>query len=235
MLWLQVSSLAVAILGPLAVWAVQRHRPHSPVARLFARGLAALLIAVFAAGLGQKYLAGEFDAARALPMQLCDWTLFAVVAALLWRWPWCFELGYFWGLCGTLQALFTPAIGRDLGFLRQLVFFLDHAGIVAGVLFLLLVAKMRPRHFGRVLVFSEIYLATALAVNALTGANYGFLAHKPEQASLLDFFSTEHWTYVAQINLTALCFFSLAYAPWLLAQQGATPRSRPPAGAPGAG
>ena len=214
MFWLQLSSLALAILGPVALWAAHRRRPHPLLDRVFSWSLAALLLVVFVAGLVQKYFDGDFDAAHALPMHLCDWTLFAVVAALLWRWQTCFELGYFWGLCGTLLALFTPAIGRDLDLSRKLVFFLDHAGIVAGVLFLLLVPRLRPRSLTRVLVSSVIYLAAALVVNALTGANYGFLAHTPAQASMLDLFSTTHWLYVVEINAVALLFFTVANAPW---------------------
>ena len=221
MFWLQLSSLGLAILGPLALWAAHRRRPHPSVERGFARGLAFLLLAVFLAGLVQKHLDGEFDPAHALPMQLCDWTLLAVVAALLGRSQTGFELGYFWGLCGTLQALFTPAISSDLELWRQLVFFLDHAGIVAGVLFLLLVPKLRPRSLLRVFIGSEIYLLTALVVNARTGANYGFLAHPPAQASMLDFFSRTPWLYVVEINLTGLFFFALAYAPWwVVARRG---------------
>jgi hypothetical integral membrane protein (TIGR02206 family) len=221
MFWLQISSLALAILGPVALWAAHRRRPHPALERAFARGIAGLLLAVLLAALWQKHLDGDLDAAHALPMQLCDWTLLAVVAALLWRSQTCFELGYFWGICGTLQALFTPAIPADLEFYRQLVFFLDHAGIVAGVLFLLLVPGLRPGSLWRVFIGSEIYLATALAVNAATGANYGFLSHPPEQASMLDLFSRTPWLYVAQINLTALVFFAAAYAPWwVVARRG---------------
>lgn len=219
MFWLQLSSVALAILGPVALWAAHRRRPHPQLERGFSWGIALLLIGVFVAGLVQKHLDGEFDPAHALPMHLCDWTLLAVVAALLWRWQTCFELGYFWGICGTLQALFTPAIAPDLALMRKIVFFVDHAGIVAGVLFLLLVPKLRPRSLWGVLIGSEIYLATALAVNALTGANYGFLAHQPAQASMLDLFSTVQWLYVLEINLVALFFFTVAYAPWWIADR----------------
>ena len=216
---LQIFSLALAFLGPVVLWAAHRRRPHPALERNFARGIAGLLIALFIAGLVQKYFEGQFDAAHALPMQLCDWALFAVVFALLGRWQTCFELGYFWGLCGTLQALFTPAIDRDLPWWQQFAFFLDHAGIVAGVLFLLLVPKMRPLGLGRVLLWSEIYFVTALAVNACTGANYGFLSHRPEQASMLDVFPTSRWLYVAAINGVGVIFFSAIYLPWVIADR----------------
>jgi hypothetical integral membrane protein (TIGR02206 family) len=152
-------------------------------------------------------------------MQLCDWALFAVVGALLWRSQTCFELGYFWGLCGTLQALVTPAIAHDTAWWRLVGFYLDHAGIVAGVLFLLLVPKMRPRGLWRVFVWSEIYLACALAVNALTGGNYGFLAYRPPQRTMLDLFPDPQWLYIASINATALVFFAVFWLPWLLADR----------------
>ena len=216
---IQLFSLAVAFLGPVALWAAHRRRPHPVLERRFARGIAGMLVFLFFAERVQKFLEGQFDLAHALPMQLCDWALFAVVLALLGRGQTSFELSYFWGLCGTLQALFTPAIAHDLPWWRQFAFFLDHAGIVAGVLFLLLVPKMRPHGIGRVVLWSEIYLAAALAVNALTGANYGFLSHRPEQASMLDAFPDSRRLYVAAINGMALIFFSAFYAPWLIADR----------------
>ena len=214
---LQIGSLALAVLGPLVLWAMHRRRPHPQLERNFSRAIAALLLAVYAAGLVQKFCEGGLTAREGLPMQLCDWALFAVVGALLRRSQTCFELGYFWGLCGTLQALFTPAIATGVAWWRQLGFFLDHAGIVAGVLFLLLVPKMRPRGLRRVLVWSEVYLAAALAANALTGANYGFLAHRPPQRTLLDLFPDQHWLYVVAINATAVACFAAIYLPWLIA------------------
>jgi hypothetical integral membrane protein (TIGR02206 family) len=217
--WLQLVSIAVAFLSPLAIWAAHRRRPHPQLERNFSRGIAFLLLTVFLAAAARQAWEGPFDPALALPMQLCDWTLFAVVGALLWRSQTCFEVGYFWGLCGTLQALFTPALDADAHWLRQLLFFADHAGIVAGVLFLLLVPKMRPRSLRRVIIWSELYLACALAVNALAGANYGFLSHQPPTASLLDLFSHTPWLYVLEINLVALLFFAAAYLPWLLADR----------------
>jgi uncharacterized membrane protein YwaF len=61
-----------------------------------------------------------------------------------------------------------------------------------------------------------VYLATALIVNALSGANYGFLSHRPPTHSLLDFFSDTRWLYILQVNLTAFAFFAALYLPWLL-------------------
>lgn len=123
------------------------------------------------------------------------------------------------GLAGTAQALLTPAVASDLFWLRLVGFFFIHAGIVAGVLHLLLTGRFRPewpRSIVRVAIASEVYLALALAANALTGGNYGFLAHKPPTHSMLDLFSDTHWLYVVEINLTAWLFFAVLYVPWLI-------------------
>ncbi len=216
---LQIGSLVLAFLGPVMLWAMHRRRPHPLLERNFARSIAGMLLLVFAAALIQDACDGNLTAQDALPMHLCDWALFAVVGALLWRSQTCFELGYFWGLSGTVQALFTPAIASDAEWWRLLGFYLDHAGIVAGVLFLLLVPKMRPLALWRVLLWSEVYLASALAVNALTDGNYGFLSHRPEQATMLDLFPDARWQYVAVINGVAVLFFLVMYAPWLIAER----------------
>ncbi len=216
---LQIGSLALAFLGPVVLWAMHRRRPHPQLEHSFARGIAGLLVAAWVGGLAQKVIDGNLWAGEPLPMQLCDWALVAVVAALLGRSQTCFELSYFWGLCGTVQALITPAIDGSMAWWRQLGFYLAHGGIVAGVLFLLLVPRMRPRGLGRVLVWSEVYLVAALAVNALTGANYGFLAHRPAQHTALDLFPDPRWLYVAAINAVALLAFAVFWLPWLIADR----------------
>ena len=45
---------------------------------------------------------------QALPFQLCDWAMVAIIVALLTgreRW---LEVAYFWGIGGTAQAILTP-------------------------------------------------------------------------------------------------------------------------------
>lgn len=183
------------------------------------RGLAIALVLTYLGDLGAKVSDGSFTPEFALPMQLCDWALLATACALWWRWRACFDVAYFWGLAATLQAIFTPAIASDLHWLRKLGFFFIHAGIVAGVVHLIATARFRPvwpRSIVRIVAASEFFLVCALTANALTGGNYGFLAHKPSTASMLDFFSDTHWLYVVEINLTAFVFFAVLYLPWLI-------------------
>jgi hypothetical integral membrane protein (TIGR02206 family) len=215
---LQVCFIIFTFAAPASVWLYARREPDGRLARRLERGLAATLLAFYVADLSLKRLDGTFTLEHALPMQLCDWALFAISAALWFRRRTCFEVAYFWGLAGTFQALFTPAIPVDLHWFRKFGFFFIHAGIVVGILHLLATPRWRPtrRSLVHVVVASEVYLAAALLTNALTGGNYGFLSHKPPTASMLDLFSNDPVLYVVQLNLTAFVFFGALYLPWLI-------------------
>jgi hypothetical integral membrane protein (TIGR02206 family) len=220
----QIGSLFFILLVPAVVWWIDRCPHRAALVRLAERALAVSLILALVGELAAKALDGTFTFKEALPLQLCDWALFATSAALWGRWRAGFEVAYFWGIGGTLQAIFTPAIEDHLPWWRVLGFFFIHAGIVAGVVHLLLTPRFRPV-WPRSLIFtaivSEVYLACALAANALTGGNYGFLSHKPSTRSMLDLFSDTPWLYVAQVNLVAFVFFALLYLPWLFVDRRA--------------
>jgi hypothetical integral membrane protein (TIGR02206 family) len=138
-----------------------------------------------------------------------------VVALITRRLRW-YEPAYFWGLGGTLQAIITPNLDCGFPAFRWISFFITHSGIVAGVLFMTAAMGLRPRpiSLARVLLWSEVYLACALAVNALAGANYGFLSRKPDGPSLLDYLSQTHTWYVLEMNLLAIVFFAILYLPF---------------------
>jgi uncharacterized membrane protein YwaF len=53
-----------------------------------------------------------------------------------------------------------------------------------------------------------------LAVDWITGVNYGFLLHKPEAFSILSYLSDWRPLYILQMNGLALVFFALLYAPF---------------------
>lgn len=212
---IQQSALAFVVLAPLILWALCRRFPTPRFQDLIRRALAIALLIFELANVADKLATGSaLDVA--LPMHLCDWALFAVAGALWFRWQLGFELGYFWGLAGTIQALFTPAIDPAETWWRLFGFFFSHALIVVSVLHLLITERCRPwpRSLLRVFVCSEIYVAAALLANAATGGNYGFLSHRPTQATLLDHFADDRWLYVAQINGLALLLFPALYLPW---------------------
>lgn len=208
--------LALAFLVPATLAGISRHARSERFENGASWALAALLSVNFVAYYLHRLATGQ---PVSLPMQLCDWALAVTIGALVTRSPRWFELAYFWGLGGTLQALITPNLRCGFPAFSFVTFFITHAGIVAAVLFLVLALKMRPHaaSLWRVLVWSEVYLGAALATNALTGGNYGFLAHKPAGRSLLDFLPDQPGWYVLAINAVAIVIFVLLYLPFFLA------------------
>jgi hypothetical integral membrane protein (TIGR02206 family) len=155
---------------------------------------------------------------KALPFQLCDWAMVAIIVALLTgreRW---LEVAYFWGIGGTLQAILTPDLKYAFPHIRFLTFFIAHSGIVVAIAFMMIVKKFRPHWVSiiRVFAWSELYFVLTITVDLLTGENYGYLLHKPAAASLLDALSTERILYILQMHLLALIFFVVLYLPFAL-------------------
>src|SRR5216117_74464 len=153
-----------------------------------------------------------------LPMQLCDWGMVVVIVAM-WtgnqRW---FEVAYFWGIGGTLQAVLTPNLRFGFPDWRFISFFTSHCGIIVGVIFLMLTRKYRPYPMSivRTFIWSEIYFIITLVADELTGFNYGFLLHKPEAFSILSFLSDLRPLYLLEMHGVALLFFLGLYAPFAI-------------------
>ena len=151
-----------------------------------------------------------------LPMQLCDWGMVVVMVAM-WtgnqRW---FEVAYFWGIGGTLQAVLTPNLRFGFPDWRFISFFTSHCGIIIGVVFLMLIRRYRPYPMSivRVFLWSEFYFVVTLIADELTGFNYGFLLHKPEAFSILSFLSNSRPFYLLELHGVALLFFLGLYAPF---------------------
>jgi len=155
---------------------------------------------------------------KVLPLQLCDWAM-AVIIVALWtgnrRW---LEVAYFWGIGGTLQAIITPNLRFGFPDLRFVSFFVAHSGIIIGIVFLMLIYGFRPRGIGilRTFAWTEMYFVVAFTTDLLTGENYGFLLHKPEAASLLNFLSDSRPLYLLEFHGLAFLFFCALYAPFAI-------------------
>jgi hypothetical integral membrane protein (TIGR02206 family) len=151
-----------------------------------------------------------------LPMQLCDWGMVVVIVAMCsgnQRW---FEVAYFWGIGGTLQAVLTPDLRFGFPDWRFISFFTSHCGIIIGVVFLMLTRRYRPYPMSivRVFLWSELYFVVTFVTDKLTGFNYGFLLHKPEAFSVLSFLSDWWPLYLLQLHGVALLFFLGLYVPF---------------------
>jgi hypothetical integral membrane protein (TIGR02206 family) len=211
---LVVIALTISLPFIFAAFARKSRWPRSE--RVIARLLAGLLLFNY---LGYEiYLAltEGLPWQKALPFQLCDWAMVAIMVALLTgreRW---LEIAYFWGIGGTLQAILTPDLKYAFPDIRFLTFFIAHSGIVVAIAFMMIMKKFRPHwiSIARTFAWSELYFVLAISVDLLTGENYGYLLHKPAAASLLDALSDQRVVYIFQMHLLALVFFVVLYLPF---------------------
>ncbi|MGI9114334.1 MAG: TIGR02206 family membrane protein [Chthoniobacterales bacterium] len=209
--------ITLTIVLPFILWAIAGRRPSAE--RIIIAILSAVLILNYAVYLALVRQFGAVTWQQVLPLQLCDWAMLVVIIALWTHRSGWFEVAYFWGLGGTVQAVLTPNLSYGFPDFRFFSFFISHCGIIVGVVFLMLQHRLRPYPFSivRVFAWTELYFVITLAADAFTGFNYGFLLHKPEARTLLSILSDYRPLYLLQMHAIALAFFVALYLPFLVA------------------
>ena len=155
---------------------------------------------------------------RHLPLHVCGIAALALVVTLIFRNRYTFEIVYFWGLAGTLNALVTPQLEVAFPHYRFFQYFIAHGGIVAGALFAVWGLRMRPTFASLLRAYGWGLLLTIalLVVNPLLESNYMFLREPPVSAS--PFFFAPWPYYIPVLAGIGLLFFCLLLAPFELAK-----------------
>lgn len=161
---------------------------------------------------------GLWEIQTSLPLHLCGVAILCSAVMLVRKQYLIYELVYFWGLGGALQALLTPDI-IDFNFphYRFFQYFLSHGLIIIAALFMTFVERYRPtwRSIGKTMVVTNLYMVVIAMFNALTGANYLFICQKPESGSLLDILGPWPW-YILSLEIVAVISFTIYYLPFAL-------------------
>ena len=210
-----LAALALAFLVPLAAGFFARGYPaRDRTVRWF---LAALLLGEWVAFYAVFWARNWLDVNNGLPLNLCDWAEVVLIVALLSRNQFAYELGYFWGLGGSLQALLTPDLAYGFPDVRFLIFMADHAGIIASLLYLTLGTRLRPipASLPRVIAASLLYPLVAGVADFALGANYGYLHDKGGHVSLLTLLAPWPW-YIGELVMIGLLSIAIYYAPFFL-------------------
>src|SRR6266704_5042150 len=211
---LAVIFLTIAV--PFLLAAIVRRAKSTHLERAIVASLSVLLVLNYAVYLILVRNVSVMSWEQMLPLQLCDWGMVVVIVAMWSGSPRWFEISYFWGIGGTLQAVLTPNLRFGFPDFRFFSFFLSHSGIIIGVIFLMLTRRYRPHPMSilRVFAWSEFYFVVTFIADEMTGYNYGFLLHKPEAFSILSFLSDSRPLYLLQMHGVALLFFLALYAPF---------------------
>lgn len=169
---------------------------------------------------GIRIALGKFDPTGDLPLALCNMMAVSIPILMFTRNYRLYEVFYFWIFTGTIQAIITPDL--KLGFPHHTYFkyWTVHLGLVICILYITLVFNMRPTWRGMFRAFAglQLYVVIAFFANKWLGSNYGYLNHKPNVASLLDYFGDWPW-YILVSELLAIPFFLLSYLPIYLSRK----------------
>lgn len=176
---------------------------------------------------------GAWSVSTALMIQMCGLSILLL--------PWVFiikpgkagkllfELLYFWGIGGALQALLTPDIGL-LGFpsYKYFSFFISHGLIILLTVYasVTLPYKISLKSLIRTMVISNMVIICIYGINHLLVllppyevGNYFVLNYPPVTGSLVDLFvqlfGPSPWYFIG-FELMALVVFGILVLPWYL-------------------
>ncbi|WP_164779437.1 YwaF family protein [Paenibacillus kobensis] len=159
----------------------------------------ALLMALLEAGLYFTYMIHHEWSVWTLPFELCTMSLWLSVVMLLTRSRLLYQILFYLGTLGALQALLTPDLDVTFPAFRYFHFFLGHIGILAASVYMTAVERMRPalRFLPVAVLALHIAAIPGGIVNYYAGTNYMFLARKPAGGSLLDWLGPWPWYLIA--------------------------------------
>lgn len=158
-----------------------------------------------------------YSVTHILPLELCSISLYMCIVMLLFNSRKVFQVVYFTGIGGAMMALLTPELSYAFPHFRFIQFFVAHIGIILAILYMVWVKRFRPtlKSIAVTMVFLNVLLVLVGGVNLLTGANYMFLAGKPDTPSLLDVLGPHPW-YILSLEVVALFLFLLLYLPFAI-------------------
>ena len=155
----------------------------------------------------------------ALPLHLCGLSVFVLAGALWTHDRRLFEIGYFWGLAGSINAILTPEIWVGWPHFGFSAFFFSHAVLILAPLHLVATTGLRPTLAGLHKTFGFTLIVTAAigGINIILGSNYMFLCWPPEGKNIIALYLSPWPWYILQLAVIALLNFYIVYLPFGIA------------------
>lgn len=197
---------------------ILRRNAKPETLRVWRYTMAAILVVNEAMWHIWNLVTGQWTVQTMLPLHLCSVFVFLSAYMLVTRSYTIYEFAYFLGIGGAMQAILTPDLGiYAFPHFRYFQVFVSHGLIVTAPIYMTLVEGFRPtwRSYGKVLVWSNVYMLFVGVVNALIGSNYMFIAHKPETPSLIDMLGPWPW-YILALEAIGFVLFLVLYLPFAI-------------------
>jgi hypothetical integral membrane protein (TIGR02206 family) len=152
---------------------------------------------------------------RGLPLHMCDFSAYSILAYLFTKIRIFFVFAFFWGILGAGFALLTPDVIYGFPHFEYIQSHIGHSFILIGVSFALQVdnQKVIAADPFKILAITTILLAAIYVVNSIIGrgANYWYVNFKPEGDSIMNWMRPEPYhmidIYILAIVLCYLLYF----------------------------
>lgn len=164
-----------------------------------------------------KIVHHDFELTYDLPFHLCSLSYFLCLYMIATKSYRAFEIVYFTGIGGAIQAILTPVINFEFPHIRYIEYFLYHFLLIFLPIFMAVVHQYRPtlRSIWRTFLFLNGSMIIVYFIDRLIGANYMFLLHKPDGETLISFLGPYPWYIVSIEGIIFIVFFVL-YIPFLV-------------------
>ncbi len=151
---------------------------------------------------------GIWNIRHTLPFELCTITLLLSIIMLWSRSRFLYEILFFAGIGGALQAILTPNLAYGFPHFRFFQFFIAHAAIILASLYMTWIEQHRPtwKSIGKTMLFLNGLALVIGLLNYAIGSNYMFLMHKPDTPSILDMLGPYPYYLLAEEGIALLIF-----------------------------
>ncbi|MFD2131233.1 TIGR02206 family membrane protein [Pseudogracilibacillus auburnensis] len=156
-----------------------------------------------------------WDIRSSLPLELCSISSLVCGIMLLTKNRQLFEVFYFIGIGGAIQAILTPDLNFGFPQYRFWQFFIDHMLLILAPLMMISLYQftITIRSVLKAFITINAIAVIVFIINLSLSANYMFLRHKPSAASLLDLLGPYPWYLLSLEGITLVVFFIL-YSPF---------------------
>ena len=211
---------ALAVIGVIVAFLLWGWRDPDEASRRRARLLIAGIMILNEIGWHYWNAAnGAWTLQDHLPLHATSLSIWGSIYVLLSRNVRVYEIIYFIGIAGAVQALITPSAGvYGLPHYRAFQTLISHGMIVVAMVYMTRIEGLRPTWSSvwKTMLAINVYLVIVTAINVVLGSNYMYTLAKPATASLFDLFGPWPW-YLVAAEFIALALFTLLYLPFVLA------------------
>ena len=214
--------LAIGVITSIVVFLIWGWRDPDESSRRRARFLIAGIMVLNEVGWHTwNIVHSAWSVQEHLPLHATSLSIWGSIFVLITRNYRVYEVVFFIGIVGAVQALITPAAG-DYGLPHYRAFqtLISHGMIIVAMVYMTAIEGLRPHwsSIWKTMIAVNVLMLFVTAVNYLLGSNYMFTLRKPATASLFDAMGPWPW-YLLFAEFVAVILFALLYLPFALADR----------------